>query len=46
MIVTGGEHLRTDGWIRCITNDLNSVFFFFFGKDLTIVSLKKKKKLQ
>ena len=44
MILMGGEHLRTDEWIRRIANDLNSVFFFFLGEDLTIVSLKNKNK--
>ena len=44
MILTGGEHLRTDEWIRRTANDLNSVFFFFLGEDLTIVSLKNKNK--
>ena len=43
MILMGGEHLRTDEWIRRIANDLNSVFFFL-GEDLTIVSLKNKNK--
>ena len=44
MILTGGEHLRTDGWIRCTTNDLNSVFFFW-KRSYNSFTPKKKKKI-